>query len=91
MLDIARYTIRTWGEAQAKRYEAKLQAAFEAIGKGEASKKEILKGERPDLRVTRCEHHYIFWSLRRNRPPLIVAVLHENMKLMARLRARLGS
>ena len=91
LLDIARYTIRTWGEEQANRYEAKLLAAFESIGQGSASKKAVLKEERLDLQVTRCEHHYIFWSLRKNRPPLILAVLHENMKLMARLRERLGS
>ena len=41
------------------------------------------------LRVIRCEHHYVFYCLRKGQCPLIIAVLHENMDLLSRLRARL--
>jgi plasmid stabilization system protein ParE len=37
----------------------------------------------PGLRMTRCEHHYIFCLPRKNAPALIVAIFHERMDLMA--------
>jgi toxin ParE1/3/4 len=44
---------------------------------------------RPDLRVSRIEHHYVFHFVREKQCPLILAVLNENMDLMNRLRNRL--
>jgi plasmid stabilization system protein ParE len=43
VLEIARYTIKTWGEQQAERYEAKLRRCFEAIASGRAKARELLK------------------------------------------------
>ncbi len=42
-----------------------------------------------DICVSRCEHHYVFAQMRENDVPLIVAVLHEKMDLLVRLRERL--
>jgi toxin ParE1/3/4 len=53
--EIARYTLRQWGERQ----------------------------------VTRCEHHYVFYLPPEGQKPRIIAVLHENMDLLARLEDRL--
>ena len=39
--------------------------------------------------VARIEHHYVFHLVREDQCPLILAVLHENMDLMNRLRDRL--
>ena len=86
---IALYTISEWGAKQAVRYGAILEAHFEAIGKGHARTRVFLK-HRPELRVSRVEHHYVFHLCRENQSPLIVAVLHERMDLMTRLRSRLG-
>ncbi len=88
LLDIARYTIKTWGLEQAARYEASLKKHFSAIGKGEARTRIFLE-HRPELRCCRCEHHYAFFLQRENACPLILAVFHENMDLMTRLRDRL--
>ncbi len=88
LLSIARYTIETWGDEQAKLYESRLQRCFEAIACGEVRGRKLIRN-RPELWVSRCEHHYIFYRLQRGRPPLIVAVLHESMDLMQRLRDRL--
>lgn len=80
LLEIARYTIKTWGLEQADRYEA--------IGKGAARLRPFLE-HRPELLFCRCEHHYVFLLQRANACPLILAVFHKNMDLMKRLRNRL--
>jgi len=88
LLEIARYTIKTWGIEQADRYEAALEEYFTAIGEGKARARSFLE-HRPQLRVGRCQHHYVFFLQRENACPLILAVFHENMDLMTRLRDRL--
>ena len=86
---IALYTISKWGPAQAARYAAFLEAHFEAIGSGKARTRIFLR-HRPELRVSRARRHYVFHLEREKQCPLILAVFHENMDLMTRLRARLG-
>lgn len=88
LLGIARYTIKTWGMAQALRYEVALEGHFAAIGRGDTHARTFW-GNRPDLMFSRCEHHYIFFLLRVDAVPLIIAVFHERMDLMSRLRERL--
>jgi len=88
LLEIARYTIKTWGLEQADRYEAALEDHFKAIGKGKAHARRFLD-HRPDLLYSRCEHHYVFFQEWGESFPLILAVFHENMDLMTRLRDRL--
>ena len=85
---IALYTISKWGPNQSARYGDKLDAHFEAIGNGKA-KTRIFLPQRPELRVSRVEHHYIFHLDREKQCPIILAVLHERMDLMSRLRTRL--
>lgn len=85
---IALYTLKKWGAKQAMRYAASLDAHFEAIGKGRARTRIFLK-RRPELLVSRVGHHYVFHLAREKECPLILAVLHENMDLMSRLRDRL--
>ncbi len=89
LLDIARYTTRTWGVAQALRYKASLTSALAAIARGEIRSRAVQKS-RPELRFVRCERHYIFFRMREGREPLILAVLHERMDLMERLKKRLA-
>ena len=89
-MEIARYTIKKGGDEQAEHYEGKLRSCFEAIARGKTRPRELLKS-RPELMVVRCEHHYVFYRLRKGQPPLIIAVLHENMDLVKRLRDRLGT
>ncbi len=86
---IAAYSLSNWGVKQASRYGATLDAHFEAIGNGKA-KTRIFLQHRPELRVSRVGHHYVFHLVRQHRCPLILAVFHESMDLMTRLRARLG-
>jgi len=89
MRDIARYTIDKWGIAQAERYEALLSKRFQEIAQGVITPRIFLK-RRPDLLFTYCEHHYIFyWQPKDKVKPIILAVLHERMDLMQRLKNRL--
>jgi len=86
--NIAQYTISRWGAKQMVHYGALLDAHFEAIGNGKARTR-IFLPHRPELRVSRVEHHYVFHLERQKQRPLILAVFHENMDLMTRLRHRL--
>jgi len=90
LLAIARYTIKKWGIQQARRCEIALEMCFSAIGRGKIRPRLFLK-KRPELLFTHCEHHYIFYIGRENDLPLIIAVLHENMNLVARLKNRLST
>jgi len=86
--DIALYTLKTWGLAQMGRYESALENNLKGIGAGETLTRPVFE-HRFDIRVSRCEHHYVFAQMRENDVPLIVAVLHEKMDLLVRLRERL--
>ncbi len=90
LLAIARYTAATWGIEQARSYEALLENHFQAIGRRKARTRVFLKN-RPELLVSRIEHHYVFHLVRENQCPLVLAILHKNMDLMRRLRSRLDS
>ncbi|MGB0911517.1 MAG: type II toxin-antitoxin system RelE/ParE family toxin [Nitrospirales bacterium] len=86
---IARYTVNKWGLNQAKRYEGLLVKGFQEISKGRLPPRVFLS-HRHDLLFTHCEHHYVFYATRERQPPLILAVFHENMDLMQRLKERLS-
>ena len=86
--EIAHYGLSQWGIAQARRYQQTLENCFRAIGEGEITGRAFIK-RRADLLFTRCEHHFIFFVRRADKCPLILAVFHERMDLMTRLRARL--
>jgi len=88
LLEIAIYTITVWGPAQAERYQAALQRRFSELGQRGMQARAFLE-HRPELLVTRCEHHFIFFLMREVDVPLVLAVLHENMDLVARVRERL--
>lgn len=85
---IARYTLRKWGPDQAQRYQELLTVCFRSIAQREIRPRIFLK-RRADLLFTRCEHHYVFYILPEGDSPLIIAVFHENMDLMVRIRQRL--
>lgn len=80
------YTYREWGETQADLYLDKLGVAFQGINCGDVISKPHHSID-PDLNSIHCEHHYIFYL--KWEAPVIIAVLHERMDLMIRLRNRL--
>lgn len=87
--DIASYTAETWGREQAFRYAELLNGRFKEIAKGQLFSKAAFS-KYPNVRVCRCEHHYIFFMCPQGSlNPVILAVLHERMDLLARLKERL--
>ncbi len=85
---IARYTRTHWGEAQGRRYLARLEQGIARLAAGQGAFKDMT-ALFPALRVARCEHHYVFCLPRETAPALIVAIFHERMDLMTRLSDRL--
>ncbi|MCC5064047.1 type II toxin-antitoxin system RelE/ParE family toxin [Xanthomonas campestris] len=86
---IIRYTRKEWGAAQVRRYIAKLEQGIAGLAAGQGSFKDMSELF-PALRMTRCEHHYVFCLPRESAPALIVAIFHERMDLMTRLTDRLN-
>ncbi len=87
--DIIRHTNEEWGEAQCLTYVGQLEKTAMAVAKGEGSFKD-LSAIHPQLRMARCGRQYIFCLPRPNGLPVILAIFHERMDIMARLRSRLG-
>jgi plasmid stabilization system protein ParE len=87
--DIARYTLRQWGTEQARRYAGLLDAGFRKIADGSAISR-IFSERYPQVRVARCEHHYIFYLHLEGGKPRLIAVLHERMDMIARISSRLS-
>jgi plasmid stabilization system protein ParE len=85
---IIRYTRNRWSDAQARRYIAKLEQGIARLAAGQGSFRDM-SALFPALRMAHCEHHYVFCLPREEAPPLIVAIFHERMDLMARLADRL--
>ena len=87
LIAIWRYTCDTWGEAQADVYLYKIETGFSKIAKGKILGKQPLTSY-AKLQSVRCEHHYIFFLT--GDKPIILAVLHEKMDFIARLKKRLA-
>lgn len=88
--DVIRYTREQWGNAQLRRYIAKLEQGIIRLAAGQGTFKDM-SALYPALRMARCEHHYVFCLPREKEPALIVAIFHERMDLMTRLADRLNA
>lgn len=87
---IARYTSEHWGEEQAPSCMALLDEAAAAVAAGRGVFKD-LDALHPGLRAVKVGSHFVFCLVRPRRPALVLAILHERMDLIARLKARLPS
>lgn len=87
LLDIWTYTYDKWGEMQADDYLRQLDYGFRQIAAMPLSGK-LLTEIDAHLRVYHCRHHYIFYLIERDEV-IIIAVLHEKMDSLQRLRARI--
>jgi len=85
---IIRYTRKEWGDRQTRRYIDKLEQGIMSLTDGKSASRDM--GDLyPNLRMKKCEHHYVFCLPRKNEPSLIIAIFHERMDLMIRLADRL--
>jgi toxin ParE1/3/4 len=85
---IFRYTIQHWGEKQARIYSDKLSQCFRKLATKEVTSRAFSETV-PEALITRCEHHFIFYIQSEDKRPIIFAILHERMDLIARLQNRL--
>ncbi len=86
--DITHYTVAKWGTEQYRIYMAALEEKVEAVARGEGAFKDM-SSLMPGLRVATSGKHYIFCMPRSNAPAVILAILHERMDIISRLKSRL--
>lgn len=84
---ILRYTVWQWGIDQAERYMLEFEKVFFRLADGCEAR--AFSESCPELKVIRCQHHYVFYLHEKPELPLVIAVLHERMDMLSRLRKRL--
>jgi plasmid stabilization system protein ParE len=85
---IIRHTREQWGDAQTRRYIGELERGIARLAARDGMFKD-LGGLHPELLMAHCGHHYIFCLSREKAPALVLAIFHERMDLMVRLKDRL--
>ena len=88
LTEIARHTEKEWGSAQRQAYIQQIETVAVELARGEG-----IYRQRDDLypgvRVRLAGHHYVFCLPSTSSPALILAILHERMDLIVRLKKRL--
>jgi plasmid stabilization system protein ParE len=87
--DIVRYSRKQWGDERTRAYVEQLERGADNLARGKGHYRDM-SAIYPKLRVTLAGHHYVFCLPRADAPALVVAVLHERMDVVTRLRARFG-
>ena len=86
--EITDYTFENHGVAQTLKYIDMLDECATNLSIGHGHYKEL-----PELhlklRMKHCQHHFIFGVVREAESMLVVAILHERMKLIERVQKRL--
>ena len=87
MLGFRQYTHTTWSAAQADRYTEKLEHTCWMLVDTPHLGRALPEVE-ASLRVIRCDSHFIFYRVLRNRL-VVIALLHERMDAVRHLAGRL--
>ena len=87
LISIWLYTFEAWGEEQADGYQRKLHDCCQSLADGKQQGKNVTGISNVKHRL--CEHHFIFFTTSPD-GIVILAVLHERMNLIKRLRDRLS-
>lgn len=85
---IVDYTFDEYGEAQVRKYTQGLLKCMDSMSQGEGQFKDK-KVLRRTVRIKHCQKHYIFGVIKPDVPMLVIAIFHERMELMKRLKKRL--
>lgn len=83
--DIPTCTRRHWGDAQCAAYLAQLDHTACELAEGRGVYRQFDDIE-PGLRAGLSGHHYVFCLPQDTKPALMLAILHERMDLMMRLK-----
>lgn len=85
--EIARYTARTWGTEQSRRYRDTLTGCMEKLVHGEAHVRAAPFDA--GLLRSRCAGHVLWF--RRSGDDVEIAILHPSMDHQAKLTGRMGT
>ena len=83
------YTVDRHGPDQVRVYISDLDHCANNLAQRIGHYKNI-PAQGKTIRVKHCQHHYIFGFDREDAPFLIIAIFHERMDLMQRLKNRLS-
>lgn len=86
--EIVEYTMDRYGEKQTEKYMDGLLDCINAMAEGSGYFRDN-KVKNRTIRIKHCQKHYIFGLVRKNSPIMIIAIFHEQMDLMDRLKNRL--
>ena len=86
--EIARYTLSKFGPKQLEAYRQALKITFNAIGRNEVIQRQF-SIKRPEILVTRCQHHYVFYIVEDVDQPTVIGVIHEVRDIVVLLTSRL--
>lgn len=86
--EIIAYTKAQFGVTQCRNYIEEIERNAEAVANGRGHFKEM-HTLIPNLRVALSGKHYIFCLPQHNAPAIILAILHERMDVLQRLKNRL--
>mgnify|MGYP001032617351 CR=1 FL=1 len=86
---IVEYTLKNFGEKQLLQYTNALIKCIDII-KSKKGHHRYIQIKNHTLLIKHCKKHYLFAIERQNKPILIIAIFHERMDLMKRLKNRLS-
>ncbi|UVO49504.1 type II toxin-antitoxin system RelE/ParE family toxin [Sphingomonas sp. SUN019] len=80
------YTFRRWGRAQADKYSDQLLDVIERIAARQVPWRVISADVGVDGYHYRCSAHFVYWRVARDGSIRVVAILHQQMHQVERLR-----
>lgn len=89
LLEIAQYTLNTWGKEALEQYRIGLKNTFLKIAKNDLPKR-TFSTTFPDLLVSKYKYHYIFYITKKRTAPVIIGIIHEKRNIVSQLNERLG-
>jgi len=87
--EIARYTLKEWGESTFQSYKMGLSEKFNEVAQ-QSMVKHTFSQAFPQLLVTKYRYHYIFYLTEGYEKPIIIGVIHEQRDIVNRLKNRLS-
>jgi plasmid stabilization system protein ParE len=88
LYDVIEYTSKNHGKKKVRQYTKALSKCMESLSMGEGFYKEMQTSSSL-IRFKHCQHHYVFGLMIKNSPMLIIAIFHERMEVMEKLKKRL--
>lgn len=85
IVDIWKYTHKTWGKKQADKYVRGLHRFMEDMQTSKETWRQVPHNALPGVYFARYEHHYVFFKELKGGTLGIMSILHENMDIPNRI------